>query len=212
MRIFLRALPCDSCHARTSRMPVNSPCAPAAGCKRDRVHARDLEEAALQQIDDFKNSLRERVGAVGMGLGEAFDTGDGLVDARVVLHGAGAERIHAEVDGVVPGGEAGEVADDLDFAELGQQPGFCDARRPGEMRRRRRGRRAVEACRRACRARISRRRGLRSASGGDGLCRFCELLRRSPLCLHRRGGQDVGGSVDLFAGNDFCGAPEGGVA
>jgi hypothetical protein len=53
-----------------------------------------------------------------MGLGEAFNAGDELVDARVVLHGAGAERVHAEVDGVVPGGEAREVADDFDLAQL----------------------------------------------------------------------------------------------
>ncbi len=53
-----------------------------------------------------------------MGLGDAFEARDELVDAGVVLHGAGAERIHAEVDGEVPRGEAGEVADDFDLADL----------------------------------------------------------------------------------------------
>ena len=91
--------------------------------QRDGVHAGDLEQAALQQVDDFEHALRERVGPVGMRLGQALDAGDELVDARVVLHGAGAERIHAEIDGVVPGGEAREVADDLDLAQLGEQPG-----------------------------------------------------------------------------------------
>src|SRR5579863_8881879 len=41
-----------------------------------------------------------------------------FVDARVVLHGAGAQRIHAEVDGVVPGGKPGEVADHVDLTDL----------------------------------------------------------------------------------------------
>ncbi len=58
-----------------------------------------------------------------MRLGEAFDAGDSLIDARVVLHGAGAQRIHAQIDGVVPCREPGEVADDLDLAQLGQQTG-----------------------------------------------------------------------------------------
>ena len=123
MRIFLRAIalrlvPCA--HKQDAgEFAVRS----GGRLQRDGVHAGDFDQAALQQVDDFENALRERVGAVGMGLGEPFDAGDGLVDARVVLHGAGAERIHAEIDGVVPGREAREVADDFDFAQLGQQAG-----------------------------------------------------------------------------------------
>ena len=45
-----------------------------------------------------------------------------FVDARVVLHGAGAQRIHAEIDGVVPGGEAREVADGFHFADFRESP------------------------------------------------------------------------------------------
>ncbi len=41
-----------------------------------------------------------------------------FIHPRVVLHGAGAQRIHAEIDGVVPGGKAGEVADDFDLAHF----------------------------------------------------------------------------------------------
>ena len=98
------------------------------GLQRDRVHAGDFEQAALQQVDDFENALRERFGPVGMRLGQALDARDKFVHARVVLHGAGAERIHAEVDGVVPGGEAREVADDLDLAELREQAGHLAVR------------------------------------------------------------------------------------
>ncbi len=93
------------------------------GLEGDRVHAGDVEEAALEQAEDFENALGERVGTVGVGFGEAFDAGDQLVNAGVVLHGAGAEGVHAEIYGVVPGGEAGEVANDLDLAQFRQQPG-----------------------------------------------------------------------------------------
>ena len=35
---------------------------------------------------------------------------------RIVFHRAGAERVHALIDGIVPGGHANEVANDIDFA------------------------------------------------------------------------------------------------
>ena len=98
------------------------------GLQGDRVHAGDFDETALQKVDDLKNPLRQRVGAVGMRLGQALDAGDRLIDARVVLHGAGAQRIHAQVDRVVPSREPREVADDLDFAQLGEQARYLPVR------------------------------------------------------------------------------------
>ena len=115
-RIALRLVPCAN-QQNAGELAVRA----GGGLQRDGVHAGDFDEAALQQVDDFKHALRERLGAVGMRFGQAFDARDEFVDARVVLHRAGAERIHAEVDGVVPGGEAREVADDFDLAQLGQQ-------------------------------------------------------------------------------------------
>ncbi len=56
-----------------------------------------------------------------MRLGQSFDAGNELVDARVVLHGARPERVHAEIDGVIPGGEPREVTDDFDLAQFGQK-------------------------------------------------------------------------------------------
>src|ERR1700683_33431 len=47
-----------------------------------------------------------------------------LVNARVVFHGARAERIEAEIDGVVLGGEAREMTDGFDFADLGEIRNF----------------------------------------------------------------------------------------
>src|SRR5260370_40729198 len=55
-----------------------------------------------------------------MGPGEAFGARHQFVDPRVVLHGAGTERIHAVIDGVVPGGKAGAVADGLYLADFGE--------------------------------------------------------------------------------------------
>ncbi len=88
------------------------------GLQRDGVHAGDLEEALGEVLHDAECTLRECFGLVRVCFGQAFEAGDGLIDAGVVLHGAGAQRVHAEIDGVVPGRKPREVADDLDLGEL----------------------------------------------------------------------------------------------
>ena len=88
------------------------------GLQSDRVHAGDFEQAALQLGAHLHRALRERVGLIGMNPRHAVDARGLFVDARVVLHGAGAQRIQAQVDGVIPGGEAREVADDVHFADF----------------------------------------------------------------------------------------------
>ena len=115
-------------------MPVNSPCAPAAGCSVMVSMPVISIRQRLQQAHDLERALRERFRLVRMRFGDAFEAGDEFVDARVVLHGAAAQRIHAEIDGVVPGGEAREVADDLDLAQLGHQAQVARVRlRPAEL-------------------------------------------------------------------------------
>ena len=50
--------------------------------------------------------------------GQPIETRDQFVHARVVLHGAAAKRIKAEIDRVIPGGKAREVADGFHFADF----------------------------------------------------------------------------------------------
>ena len=87
--------------------------------QRDAVHARDLDQAFTQLLHLPERGVAQALGLVRVRLVQAFQPRDGLVDARVVLHGARAERIHAEVDRVVPRRQPREVANDLDFAQLG---------------------------------------------------------------------------------------------
>src|SRR5579859_3908588 len=51
---------------------------------------------------------------------DAVETRHEFVDPRVVLHGAGTEWVHAQVDRVVPRRESREVADDFDLADFGE--------------------------------------------------------------------------------------------
>ena len=61
----------------------------------DGVHAGDLEERRFQPRHDLESALGQGFGLVGMHPGQALHLRHTLVDARVVLHGARAKRIHA---------------------------------------------------------------------------------------------------------------------
>ena len=97
---------------------MSSPCAPAAGCKRDRVHAGDLDELLAQHLQNAQRALGHALRLIRMRLGQSRQPRHIFVDARVVLHGARAQRIHAVIDGIVPGRDACVVADDFDLAHL----------------------------------------------------------------------------------------------
>ena len=120
MRIFLRGLPRFSSSARIKQDAGQLAVRAGGGLQRDGVHAGDLGQRGFQARHHFHGALRQRFRLVGMRPGQAFDARHQLVDARVVLHGAGAQRIHAVIDGVVPGGEAREVADGFHFADFGE--------------------------------------------------------------------------------------------
>ena len=88
--------------------------------ERAGVHAGDFGEAIQQQLLNFQAALRELLRLVGMLGGDAVEARDEFVDARVVLHRAGAERVHAQIDRVVPRGKPREMADHFDFADFGK--------------------------------------------------------------------------------------------
>ena len=50
---------------------------------------------------------------------EARDARDTFVETRIVFHRARAQRVHAEVDRIVPGRHANEVTNHVDFADFG---------------------------------------------------------------------------------------------
>ncbi len=89
------------------------------GLQRDGIHAGDLDELLAEHLHDAQRALADALRLIRMRLGQSHQPRDVLVHARVVLHGARAQRIHAVIDRVVPGGDAREVADDLDLADLG---------------------------------------------------------------------------------------------
>src|SRR5207249_8703390 len=84
----------------------------------EAIHAADRAQGALQVVHQPQAALRGELGELRVRLGEPGEARDLLVDLRVVLHGAGAERVETEVDGVVETGQTRIVARHLDFAQL----------------------------------------------------------------------------------------------
>ena len=154
-----------------------------AGLQRDVLHARDLRQRALQAPHQLERALRvigvlQRVQA-----GVPGQRGGALVQARVVLHRARAERVEAGVEVVVALRDADVVAHELGLGDLGQRraarsgAGARAAARAG----RRRGLRGPGRRTRGARGRPSGR------SCAPARCRAARRGRRSCQQLLRRG-------------------------
>ena len=96
--------------------------------QRDRREPRDLGEHLLEAPHELERALRRLVLLVRVEVAEPGEPGEPLVDARVVLHRAGAERVEARVDAEGAVGERREVTHDLRLGDLGQ----ARRRRAGE--------------------------------------------------------------------------------
>ena len=100
--------------------------------QRGDVQAGDLGEPALELVHQLERALHQRLRLVRVQAGEAVEAGGRLVDARVVLHRARAERVAAAVHAVVERREPGEVAQQVDLADLGQARGRGAPERVGD--------------------------------------------------------------------------------
>ena len=90
--------------------------------QRDEVHAGDLHEHLLELVREREDALRRAVRLTRMHVGK--EPGDAVVHLRVVLHRAGAERIHPGIDRIVQLREVRVVAHDLRLRQL-RQPQRC---------------------------------------------------------------------------------------
>ena len=90
------------------------------GLERASIHPAHLAEGLLQAEHHLERALRQGVGRHRVEAQKAGDARGPLVDLRVVLHGAGPERVHARVDGEVLLAELHVVAHGLGLRDLGQ--------------------------------------------------------------------------------------------
>ena len=71
--------------------------------QRDRIHAGDLQQRGFKERHHFHCALRQRFRLIRMRPRQTFRARHEFVHARIVFHGAGSQRVHAVIDGVVPG-------------------------------------------------------------------------------------------------------------
>ncbi len=90
------------------------------GLQRRAREAGDLGQPALELVHQLERALGQRLRLIRVEAGEALEARGRLVDPRVVLHRAGAERVAAAVHAEVEARQPGEVAHEVDLAHLRQ--------------------------------------------------------------------------------------------
>src|SRR5208337_433971 len=117
----------DHHHAR--ELPLRS----RRRLERYPVHPADLGQVLLEVMEEVEKTLRQCHRLEGMGAREAGKRSHRFVELRVVFHGARSEGIEAEVDGVVPSGDARKVADHIHLGEFRQTLAIRAQKRRGEL-------------------------------------------------------------------------------
>ena len=100
--------------------PVNSPCAPAAGCSETASKPLISFSHSLQLVHQRQISLHGFHRLQRMREEKAGQSAGIFVDLRVVLHRARTQRIEATVHAVVERAQVHVVADDIDLSHFGQ--------------------------------------------------------------------------------------------
>ena len=88
--------------------------------QRGACHPGDLAERLLEPPQHLERTLGRLIRLQRVHALEPRERGDGLGDLRVVLHGAGAQRVEACVHAVVHLRQPRVVADQVDLGDLGQ--------------------------------------------------------------------------------------------
>ena len=89
--------------------------------ERERRHAEERAQRAFQLVHHLQRALRELVGRKGVQPSELGPRRDCIVDARIVLHRARAQRIEAEVDAESALRKARVMAHDVELAVIRQR-------------------------------------------------------------------------------------------
>ena len=87
------------------------------GRERDSGHAGQFLQPVREFMHQFERALHGLDRLQGMHIADAGQARHLLVQARIMLHGAGAERIEPRIDRIVLGGEAHIMAHDFGFRE-----------------------------------------------------------------------------------------------
>jgi hypothetical protein len=150
---------------------------PGRRLQADGGQAGDLLQQLGQQPLQLQAALCQRVGIERVRVGQARQPRRPLIDLGVVLHGARAEWVEAQVDGVVQVRQPVEMTQQVKLADLGQMRRLDSPLVGRDLRLQRRCSRRVLGRRREANAPATRRRSLED-EGLDDLQLLAAVRRR----------------------------------
>ena len=98
---------------------------PGCGLKRDLGQAGDLGQIDAEVEQQLQDALHVFDRLIRMQMSQTRQGRRSLVDLRIVFHRARAERIEVPVDAEQPPGQPGEVANQIQLADLRQIGGLA---------------------------------------------------------------------------------------
>ncbi len=90
--------------------------------QRNRIHARNLNQALTQQLHQPQRALAQTLRLVRMRLRQSLQPRHGLINPRVVLHRARPQRIHPQVNRIIPRRKPRKVPNNLNLTQLRHHP------------------------------------------------------------------------------------------
>ena len=90
------------------------------GRERHRAHIGEVEQPARQLLHQRERALHRRLRLQRMNIGEAFEPRHFLVEPRIMLHRAGAERIEPRIDRIILARQPHIMANSLRLREARQ--------------------------------------------------------------------------------------------
>ena len=123
----MRAWSCPAWKARINSNPVNSPAAPAAGCKVAARMPVISHSASSSSTSTCSHPWQASAGAAGCTLAKLEEAAAWFADLRVVLHGARTEWVRAQIDGVLAVRQAREMANEIAFGDFAYLDRFASS-------------------------------------------------------------------------------------
>ncbi len=91
---------------------------PRRRLQRNRIHPGNFQQTLFQQLQHLQATLRKLLRLIRMLRRNSIQPRHKLIHPRVVFHRARTQRIHPQINRVIPGRKPREVPDHLDLTNL----------------------------------------------------------------------------------------------
>jgi hypothetical protein len=89
------------------------------------VHAGDFSERIFEGLEHLQSALYRLFWLLRVQVGETWQACHVFINLGVIFHGAGPERVEANINAVVQAGKSCEMPNDVEFRHRGQRQFFA---------------------------------------------------------------------------------------